>query len=99
MGVEVTKRGCVSYRETGLNFYGSEGEVVAWPSDKVQDSFVPLLSMKAYQESRSISPLNLNLGISGHHHALAALPPWKTPVVPTVQTAGKLGILEQSKTS
>jgi hypothetical protein len=28
-GMEVTNRGCVSYRETGLKFYGSEGEVVA----------------------------------------------------------------------
>ena len=104
VGWGFSNRYCASYRETGLKFYGSEGEVVAWP-DKVQGSSVPALSMKAYQESRSISPLILNLGISGHLHVLATLHspqppnPEKTTVVPTAQTAGNLGILEKSKTS
>ena len=57
--------------------------------------------MKAYQESRGISLLIFTLGISGHRHALAALrpPPRKTQVVPNEQKAGRLGILEKSKTS
>jgi hypothetical protein len=74
-GLEVSNKACVSYRETGLKFCGSEGEVVACLSDKVQCSFVPVLSMKAYEESISISPLILNLGINGHNYALVALPP------------------------